>query len=212
MYVTDTETRRLLVAERHAQLAHAARAVHVTKAGFPAREVRSRRMRLRRIAAALVVTTAVLAAPAAAASTLDINATFPEHFGGPRNSPFTCPPSSFPTLCASGELVGVGHADELIEFGACGAGCDVRTITLEDGSSLVLRETNVVPFAGETPGSSGDAPGHLVSYGNPFMNVRTDVVAGGTGRFAGASGGLTMNVVVAGGIAVVSIAGTITLP
>jgi hypothetical protein len=51
-----------------------------------------------------------------------------------------------------------------------------------------------------------------MSYGNPATNLRTDAVANGTGRFAGATGELTTHVLVAGAIAVITISGTIALP
>jgi hypothetical protein len=105
-------------------------------------------------------------------------------------------------LCGHGEVIPYGQATETIVFGACGGSCDVRTITLV-GGEVTLNETasNVV-----CPGACQPNPGH------PFRAMITDVVVGGTGQFAGASGNFSGSVTHAGANAVISLSGTITLP
>ena len=132
----------------------------------------------------LVVTAFVVglasAGAAGASTTVAWKATFPEQFGGPNHSPFTCAPG---TSCGSGEVTGLGQAQDVIVFGGgCGGACDVRTLTFADGSTIVVEET-ASNF--QTPGNSQPNPN---SYGNPFSLDLSDTIVGGTGRFAGASG------------------------
>ena len=87
-------------------------------------------------------------------------------------------------------------------------------MTFADGSTLVLRTVDQPgPFAFTSPGSSG-THGHNSAGlpGNPnFLDI-TETVIGGTGTFAGATGGGTGTVKVAGGVAIGKTTGTITLP
>ena len=139
---------------------------------------------------------------AGASTTVTWKATFPETFGGPINSPFTCAPG---TSCGSGEVTGLGQAQDVIVFGACGPNCDVRTLTFADGSTIVMDETG---SNFRTPGNSQPSP--PTSYGNPFLLDLSDTIVGGTGRFAGASGSASGQVKVAGGIAIINLSGTVT--
>jgi hypothetical protein len=148
----------------------------------------------------------VLAAPVAASSTLNFSAKFHEPVGGPNHSPFVCPPG---TSCGSGEVIGLGQAEDVILFGgACGGACDLRTTTFGDGSTMVADE--FATFAG-VPGKSYNQP--PTSYGHPFDVTVVDVIDGAssTGTFAGASGTLTGEVSVAGGMAIITLAGQINL-
>jgi hypothetical protein len=141
---------------------------------------------------------------AGASTTVAFQATFPEQFGGPNHSPFSCAPG---TSCGSGQVTGLGQAQNVIVFGACGPNCSVRTLTFSDGSTIVLHES----FSNfQTPGSSGNAPGQLVGYGNPFTLDLSDTIVGGTGRFAGASGTASGQVTQAGGTAIIKLSGTVT--
>ena len=141
---------------------------------------------------------------ASASTTVAWKATFPETFGGPNHSPFSCAPG---TSCGSGEVTGLGQAQDVIAFDACGPNCSVRTLTFADGSTIVLHES----FSNfRTPGNSGDAPGQAVGYGNPFMLDLTDTIVGGTGRFVHASGSASGQVKVAGGTAIITLSGTVT--
>jgi hypothetical protein len=141
---------------------------------------------------------------ARASTTVAWKATFAEQFGGPNHSPFICPAG---TSCGSGQVVGLGQAQDVIAFGACGPVCDVRTLTFDDGSTIVMHETS---SNFQRPGNSGNAPGQLVGYGNPFTLDLTDTIVGGTGRFEGASGTASGQVKVAGGTAIINLAGTVT--
>jgi hypothetical protein len=142
---------------------------------------------------------------AGASTTIAWKATFPEQFGGPINSPFTCAPG---TSCGSGEVTGLGQAQDVIVFGGgCGGTCDLRTLTFADGSTIVMEES-ASNF--QTPGNSGNAPGQAIGYGNPFSLDLSDTIVGGTGRFAGASGSASGQVKVAGGTAIIELSGTVT--
>ena len=155
------------------------------------------------VAAALLV----VAAPAMATTSLAYKATLEEPFGGPNQSPFPCPLTSG-MLCGSGNVIGLGQVSDVLVFGGgCGGGCDLRTTTFADGSSLVLEET----LTFHNPGRSGTQP--ALAHGHPFVLALTDVVDGSlsTGRFAGASGTMSGRAMFVGGVVTTTIAGTITL-
>jgi hypothetical protein len=143
--------------------------------------------------------------PAAAAgnTTQTVSMTFAE----PIHPSITCP--GFPDVsCGSGEVKPLGQATEIVVFGAgCGGTCDLRTITLADGT-ITAEET----FS-NTKCPAGDVcrPGPLeLSSG-----ALTDVIVGGTGAYEGASGTLTGTVRLAGsngfpaGTSVIKLSGTI---
>ncbi len=164
-------------------------------------------MALAALAAALAVV-----APATAATTTTYEATFVEPVGGPMQSPFSCAPG---TSCGSASISGIGHADtQVVNFNACGLGCHVRTVTFDDGSTLVIHVVDQPgPFAFTSPGNSG-SHGYigLPLSGNPqFLDI-VETIVGGTGRLAGATGSGTGTVKLAGGIALGKTSGTITLP
>lgn len=154
---------------------------------------------------AVVAALAVGAGPASAATTVDWHAHLAEPIGGPFHSPFTCPINT-PCGSGSGEVVGLGYAEDFVAFGACGPTCDVRTLTFADASTLVMHET-ISNF--QTPGRSSK-PHSNFTYGNPFSGDLSDTIVGGTGRFDGASGAARGTVKVAGGGATVTLAGTVT--
>lgn len=106
------------------------------------------------------------AALAGATTTVAWSATFPEPGAGSHS----CAPR---TSCGSGEAVGLGQAQDVIVFNACGRGCDVRTLTFEDGSTLVLDE---------------HAPNFRLFGQGMFTLDLSDVIVGGTGRVGGARG------------------------
>jgi hypothetical protein len=130
---------------------------------------------------------------AGATATVSWSATFHEKVTGP--SGFE--PCAFGTSCGSGEVVGFGQVGDVIAFGAgCGGGCDIRTLSFADGSTLVMDEV----------GSNFQAFGQ-----GAFTLDLTDVVVGGTGRFRGARGSATGNVIGANaGAAVIRLSGTVT--
>jgi hypothetical protein len=139
-------------------------------------------MKLVRLAFALasLAVMLVLVAPATA-STQTYHATFVEVGGA-------IPGGS----CGSATISQLGHvAFQCVAFDACGPNCEVRTITFDDGSTLVIQESIV------------GADGH-------FLYI-TQTIVGGTGRFEGATGSGTGRVNLAAG-AVITASGTITFP
>jgi hypothetical protein len=131
---------------------------------------------------------------AGATTTATWSATFHELVQGPSGVE-RCAPG---TSCGSGEVVGLGQALDVVAFGAgCGGDCDVRTLEFQDGSRLVMDE-QASNFQGFGQGM--------------FTLDLTDVIVGGTGRFAEASGSATGGVIVAfrGGAAVITLSGTVT--
>jgi len=152
----------------------------------------------------------VLAAPALAETNVVYNATFVEPHGGPSNSPFDCPPG---TSCGTANLSQLGHGSTVVYFFGCGAGCQLRIIMFDDGSQLVMNEYgNLADFT--SPGNSGNHG--YVGFGLPgnpqFLDV-TQTIVGGTGRFANVSGGSGAGTVrIAGGVAIITATGTITIP
>ena len=111
---------------------------------------------------------------------------------------FTCP--------GTGTVQGYGQVASSIVFTEDSA---IRTLTFSDGSTLLIAEDEFISF--ETPGNSREAPGAMVSFGNPSFFQVTWVVVGGTGIFEGATGEGTQIVQVAGDVANIKMIGTITL-
>jgi hypothetical protein len=150
-------------------------------------------MKLVRLAFALasLAVMLVLAAPATA-STQTYHATFVEVGGA-------IPGGS----CGSATISQLGHvAFQCVAFDACGPNCEVRTITFDDGSTLVIHESIVgVVSPGDSSAAGANAP--------QFLDV-TQTIVGGTGRFAGATGSGTGRVNLAAN-AVITASGTITL-
>src|SRR5438034_8504406 len=122
----------------------------------------------------------VLAAPATA-STQTYHATFVE-IGG------AIPGAS----CGSATISELGHvAYQCVAFDACGPNCELRTITFDDGSTLVIHESIVgVISPGDSAAAGANAP--------QFLDI-TETIVGGTGRFAGATGSGTGRVNLAAG-------------
>jgi hypothetical protein len=98
--------------------------------------------------------------------------------------------------CGSATISGLGHVPyQCVVFDGCGPNCELRTITFADGSTLVMHES-IVGLV--TPGNSAG-----------FFEI-TQTIVGGTGRFAGATGGGTGRVDLSAN-AVITAGGTITL-
>jgi hypothetical protein len=160
------------------------------------------------LATAACVVLVAGAGQASASTTVAWRTTFAEPIGGPIHSPFDCPPNS-DCSSGSGEVIGLGHAQDLIVFGAaCGGACDVRWLTFTDGSTIVMHEF----FSNyQSPGNSNHpTPRSRAKYGNPFTGDLADTIVDGTGRFAGATGTASGTVHVAGGIATSRLSGTVT--
>jgi hypothetical protein len=151
------------------------------------------------IALALSVASPVaFAAQTSAATTVPISMTFNE----PKQFDLASGCAVFLArvgLCGSGVAVPYGHATETIVFGGCGFGsvrCDLRTVTLA-GGAIFLDE-----FAGSFTCNNAKA--------GACEAPLTDVVAGGTGTFAGATGSLTGTVTGTGPESHIQLSGTIT--
>ena len=137
------------------------------------------------ILASIALMLLVSAAPAAAETT-KYHATFVE-IGGDTGTGQSC---------GSGTISGIGHVgNQCVQFDACGINCHERTITFDDGSSLLIVESVV----------------GVVTHGNSagFLEI-TQTIAGGTGRFEGATGNGS-GVVNLNSAAVIIASGTITL-
>jgi hypothetical protein len=136
----------------------------------------------------------VAAASASASTTSSYSGTFVEVGGAVLDG-----------SCGSATISGAGHvALQCVVFGECGFNCDVRTITFDDGSTLVMYESVV---GRHWPGNSLAAAG----VNAPLFLQITQTIVRGTGRFSGATGGGTGRINTAAD-AIISTSGTITLP
>jgi len=82
--------------------------------------------------------------------------------------------------CGSATISEIGHvAYQCVAFNACGPNCELRTITFDDGSTLVMHESIVGVIS---PGNSAAAGTNA-----PMFLEITQTIVGGTGRFAGAT-------------------------
>jgi hypothetical protein len=142
--------------------------------------------------AVLALTLGLVVTASASASATTYHATFVEVGGGILGG-----------SCGSATISVAGHvAHQCVYFNACGANCDLRTITFDDGT-LVMHESVVGAVA---PGNSFNAASNT-----PLFLQITQTIVGGTGRFAGATGGGTGRINTAAD-AVITSSGTITLP
>jgi len=151
----------------------------------------------------------VVSAPVLASSTLSYRATFVEPVGGPMQSPFDCAPG---TSCGTANVAGLGHGTSVVVFNACGLWCHLRTITFQDGSTLVIEEYGPLPEFAPRGNAGGHGYNGFGLAGNPQFLDATQTIVGGTGQFAGASGTAAGSVKVAGGVATIVVSGTITIP
>jgi hypothetical protein len=144
------------------------------------------------LAAAALAALGALAAPASGATTLSYHAAFVE-IGG------AIPGGS----CGSATISELGHvASQCVAFDACGPNCELRTITFDDGSTLLMHESIVGLISpGESSAAGTNAP--------QFLQI-TQTIVGGSGRFAGASGSGSGRVNLAAD-ALITTSGTITL-
>jgi hypothetical protein len=156
-------------------------------------------MKLLRLALACgaLVVPLTLASSATAATTLHYHATFVENGAGQTSC-------ASGTSCGSGTISGLGHVSfQSIVFNACGPNCHIRTITFDDGSTLLIQESVVNMI---TPGNSSSA-----GQNAPVFLEISQAILGGTGIFAGATGSGTGRVNLAPA-AIVTASGTITFP
>jgi hypothetical protein len=131
-----------------------------------------------------------------------------------RNAP-PCP-GGILDFCGTGSVSGFGPASyELQPSGLtpipnsnCESVTAEVTITLADQSgSFTADATATVCF----PGNSQNDSRSEKSFGNPFTATASFVITGGTGVFAGATGGGTATLKGAGAHSALDITGTITL-
>ena len=151
--------------------------------------------RLPRLALAVASLAVMVLTPAshATASTTRYQATFIE-IGGNQGD----------RSCGSATISRLGHvAFQCVVFDACGPNCEERTITFDDGSTLLIQES-IVGFVSPGNSSAGGENAPL------FIQI-TQTIVGGSGRFEGATGSGTGIVNVAAN-AVIIASGTITLP
>ncbi len=149
----------------------------------------------------------LVAAPVAAATTYQ--AVIHEDFGRRASSEpctfdeptevFTCP--------GWGTVRGYGRVTSSVAFDFINE-TTTRTLTFGDGSTLVLAEVWDGFF---NPGNSHNAPGQMVSWGNPGFDSGVWEVIEGSGQFANASGSGTSQNVQAGDTVVLKFVGDITL-
>jgi hypothetical protein len=171
---------------------------------------------MRRVLISVTVVSATLlvfASPTLAQPT-GFEAMFREQLGA---APFKQCPTGGDNPCGVGRIMGLGKATERFvlegepeEVDSCIHFMGTTTITLQDGSgSLLIAEEETEC----SPGNAGDAPGNqLHSFGNPAKAEGTWAVTGGTGVFAGASGGGTLSFNAAGDALIIMYSGTISLP
>jgi hypothetical protein len=149
------------------------------------------------LALAAIAACLVVAAPAMAQTTVAYQATFVENGAGQ----VTCLPG---TACGSATISGFGHvAFQSIVFNACGPNCNIRTITFDDESTLLIEESVIAPPV--SPGNSASAGANA-----PIFLEISQTILGGTGIFEGATGSGSGRVNLAAG-AIIHASGTITL-
>jgi hypothetical protein len=170
-------------------------------------------MRRITLLAALGVVALLVVPPVAEAQTAQ---GFEAHFKNVQQRKAPPCPGGILDFCGSGTVSGFGPASyELQPSGLtpipdsnCALVTAEATVTVADQSgSLTADATATVCF----PGNSQGAPGSLKSFGNPFTATGSFVITGGTGVFAGATGGGTATLRGAGAHSSLDLAGTITL-
>ena len=166
---------------------------------------------MRRISALLLafLLALTLAAPAFAVTTFQVRAFVKENFErAPSDRPCEFDEATEEVTCFGfGNAKRFGPLTSVIVFSSTGE--SVRTLTLRDGSTVMLEET-YDNF--QTPGKSGQAPGIFHSFGNPGVLTGTFEIIGGTGALEGATGSGTVKHIVAGNTRQIFFTGTITLP
>jgi hypothetical protein len=154
------------------------------------------------VVAGMVATSLVGASQAGAATAVPVSMmlTEPLKAGTPGNS--VCPDIGLAFNCGSGVVFPFGRATEEVNIGVCGDTCNIREIDVAQGS-IVLLETVTDFSCPGVCGSQGFSPPATISL--------ADVVIGGTGIFAGATGTLNGAVEIGGWHGRVQLTGTITL-
>lgn len=121
-----------------------------------------------------------------------LEANFTEHFGGRNGDGPDCS-SPFAFICGSGRDATFGSLSEDVFL--LGGPFYVRVFTFASGTLTICGVFESV----QAPGGSGESQEQNgPSYGNPTAIAASYAVCGGTGVFAGASGGGTEQLVIAG--------------
>jgi hypothetical protein len=153
--------------------------------------------RLLLLLATLAIVILAFASQAVANTTVSVQMTFTEPIHQNINSGCPVLPNGG---CGTGVVVPFGHATEtIVGGGACSGNCDFRTVEVA-GGSIYIDEFLSNPAC---PGSCQPSPAE------PFSGTLTDVVVGGTGLFAGATGNLSGSVSANGPEASIHLSGTI---
>jgi hypothetical protein len=153
--------------------------------------------RLLLLLAMLAIVVLALASQAVANTTVSVQMTFTEPTHQNINSGCPVLPNGG---CGNGVVVPFGHATEtIVGGGACGGNCDFRTVNVA-GGSIYIDEFLSNPAC---PGSCHPNPAE------PFSGTLADVVVGGIGMFAGATGNLSGSVSANGPEASIQLSGTI---
>lgn len=163
---------------------------------------------MRRISALvlLCLMSLVLAMPVSAATTIPVSAFIKENFErAPSNVPCEFDETSV-TCYGRGNAGRFGPITSVVVFTE---GSTTRTIRLRDGSTITLAEDYP---EGWFPGNSANAPGAMVSFGNPTFVVGTWEVIGATGNLTGSTGSGTIFQVLAGNTIQIWFDGTLTTP
>ena len=165
-----------------------------------------RRTRALFLAALFALTVSV---PVSAVTTIQAKAIIKENFErAPSDEPCVFDPVLVTLTCPG--TGNAGRFGKLTSVAVYTATSVTRTITfLRDGATLVISEDY-----GEatSPGNSFNAPGAMVSFGNPFTQEGTWEVTGSGGNLTGASGSGTVTQMGAGNTLNFWFSGTITLP
>ena len=167
-----------------------------------------RRTRALFLAALALLLALTVSVPVSAATTFAAKAIIRENYErAPSNEPCVFDEVSEALTCP-----GVGNAGRFGQLTSVAVWTDAgvtRTLTFEDGATLVIFEE--YPEA-TFPGNSTNAPGAMVSFGNPFSVEGTWDIIGATGSLSGATGSGDVIQMGAGNTLNFWYSGSITLP
>lgn len=164
-----------------------------------------RRTRALFLAVLLALTVSV---PVSAATTFSVKAIIRENFErAPSNDPCVFDEVNETLTCP-----GVGNAGRFGQLTSVAVWTDAgvtRTLTFSDGATVVIFED----YPDSTyPGNSSNAPGAMVSFGNPYSAEGTWEIIDATGSLTGATGSGDVIQMGAGNTLNFWYSGSITLP
>jgi hypothetical protein len=155
-------------------------------------------MRHLMVVMSLVLASIAIGTGAAASTKPSYEAVFKGEFPG-ASPEEPCPTDPSALDCAVGYVQGFGPATNVFEgesFTPIGNGCFLEegtaTTTLLDGSgTLITHESHPICFPGASSSASGN---RFHSFGNPYSAKGRFEIVGGTGVFAGATGGGSLTI------------------